>query len=47
MIQYYKVANLTVEMSSFGRTVRQAEPYRCAPAEPDIVHRNAFVCSPL
>lgn len=37
MIQYYKVANLTVEMSSFGRTVRQAEPYRCAPAEPDIV----------
>lgn len=34
---YYKVANLVVRMSSFGRTVRQAEPYRCKPAEPDIV----------
>ena len=34
---YYKVANLVIRMSSFGRTVKQAEPYRCEPAEPDIV----------
>ena len=36
MTQYYKIANLTVAMDSFGRTVEQAEPYLCAPAEPDI-----------
>lgn len=34
---YYKVANLVIRMSSFGRTVKQAEPYRCEAAEPDIV----------
>lgn len=34
---YYKIANLTIQMSSFGRTLTQAEPYRCEPAEPDIV----------
>lgn len=27
MIQYYKIANLTVAMDSFGRTVEQAQPY--------------------
>lgn len=37
MEQYYKVANLVIRMSSFGRTVKQAEPYRCEAAEPDIV----------
>lgn len=37
MEQYYKIAGLTVQMDSFGRTVQQAEPYRCAPAEPDMV----------
>lgn len=34
---YYKIANLTIQMSSFGRTLTQAEPYRCEPAEPDII----------
>lgn len=33
----YKIANLTIRMSTFGRTLTQAEPYRCEPAEPDIV----------
>lgn len=37
MVQYYKIAGLTVQMESFGRTVEQAMPYRCEPAEPDIV----------
>ena len=27
MTRYYKIANLTVAMDSFGRTVEQAEPY--------------------
>ena len=30
-MNYYKIAGLTVAMESFGRTVAQAEPYRCAP----------------
>ena len=33
MEQYYKIAGLTVKMDSFGRTVEQAAPYRCAPCE--------------
>ena len=37
MVNYYKIANLTIRMSTFGRTLTQAEPYRCEPAEPDIV----------
>ena len=37
MVQYYKIAGLTIEMDSFGRTVEQAKPYLCDPAEPDIV----------
>ncbi len=40
MDQYYKIANLTIQMSSFGRTVAQAEPYRCEPAQPDIIIRS-------
>lgn len=38
MKMYYKIAGLQVEMESFGRTVSQAEPYRCEPADKvDIV----------
>lgn len=37
MTEFYKIANLTIRMSSFGRTVTQAEPYRCEPAQPDII----------
>jgi len=36
MLQYYKIAGLTVAMDSFGRTVTQAEPYLCDPATPDL-----------
>lgn len=36
MEKYYKIANLTVAMDSFGRTMEQAEPYLTAPAEADI-----------
>ena len=39
-MSYYKIAGLTVKMSSFGRTVKQAEPYRCEPSEPDIIIRS-------
>lgn len=38
MMNYYKIAGLTVAMEVGGRTEKQAEPYRCAPCEnPDIV----------
>lgn len=38
MLQYYKVAGLTLQMDSFGYTVTQAEPYSCtSSAYPDIV----------
>lgn len=37
MTYHYKIANLIIQMSTFGRTLTQAEPYRCEPAEPDIV----------
>ena len=33
MVKYYKIAGLTVEMDSFGRTAEQAEPYRCEPCD--------------
>ena len=37
MTQYYKIANLTVAMDSFGRTVEQAAPYLTEySGEPDI-----------
>ena len=37
MLQYYRIADLTVAMDSFGRTVRQAEPYRIdGTPKPDI-----------
>lgn len=38
MMCTYRIAGLQVEMDSFGRTVTQAEPYRCEPFEKaDIV----------
>lgn len=40
MTQHYKIANLTIQMSSFGRTVDQAAPYACEPGEPDIIIRS-------
>lgn len=40
MVQYYKIAGLTVEMDSFGRTVEQAKPYLCPAAQPDVVIRS-------
>ena len=40
MATYYKIAGLTVEMDSFGRTVEQAKPYLCEKAEPDMVIRS-------
>lgn len=40
MEQFYNIAGLTVQMDSFGRTVMQAQPYLCEPAEPDIVIRS-------
>lgn len=40
MPTYYTIADLTVAMSSFGRTVRQAAPYETEPAAPDIVIRS-------
>lgn len=36
MTQYYKIAGLTVAMDTFGRTLEQAKPYQCDPAEPDM-----------
>ena len=39
-MSFYKIAGLTVEMDSFGRTTEQAKPYLCQPAEPDIVIRS-------
>ena len=40
---FYKVAGLTVQMDSFGRTVEQARPYQIEPVEnPDIVIRSRW-----
>lgn len=33
MGQLYEIAGLTVQMDTFGRTLRQAAPYLCAPRE--------------
>ena len=41
MTQFYSIAGLTVQMDSFGRTVTQAQPYICAPAQPDIIISSA------
>ena len=37
MEEFYNIAGLTVRMDSFGRTVKQAQPYLCSAAKPDIV----------
>ena len=37
MTQYYKIANLSVAMDSFGRTVEQAIPYLSDAADADII----------
>ena len=37
----YKIADLFVQMESFGRTVLQAAPYRCEDAAPDITISSA------
>ena len=43
MEKFYRIAGLTVKMDSYGRTVEQAEAYRCAPcANPDIVIQSAW-----
>lgn len=36
MNQYYKIANLIVKMSTFGRILYQAYPYRCEKSKTDI-----------
>ena len=42
MKKYYKIAGLTVEMDSFGKTVTQAEPYAIAPIDcPDVYIESA------
>lgn len=43
---YCKIAGLTVLLDSFGRTVEQAQPYLCDPAEPEIVIRSKPVTNP-
>ena len=40
MTQYYRIADLVVAMDYFGRTVKQAEPYKTEPAEADMVIRS-------
>ena len=43
MTQYYKIANLTVAMDSFGRTVDQAKPYLLeATGNADICIRSSW-----
>ena len=37
MEQFYSIAGLVVKMDTFGRTLKQAEPYVCSAAEPDMV----------
>ena len=39
-MSFYKIAGLTVEMDSFGRTLEQAKPYLCEAVKPDIVIRS-------
>ena len=42
MTRFYKIANLIVEMDSFGRTVKQAGPYWCEEMEPNIIIRSSW-----
>ena len=41
MKKYYKIAGLTVEMDSYGRTVEQALPYETEASEAQVVIENA------
>lgn len=36
MVQYYRIAGLVVQMDTFGRTLKQAEPYLCEKLQPQI-----------
>lgn len=40
MTEFYSVAGLTVAMDTFGRTLRQAIPYRCHEKKADIIIRS-------
>ena len=43
MENFYKITGLTVKMDSYGRTVEQAEPYRCEAVEdPDIIIQSLW-----
>lgn len=43
MDQYYKIADLTVLMNTFGKTAAQAEPYRCRCVEqPDLTVQSKW-----
>ena len=35
---FYEIAGLTVKMDTFGRTLRQAEPYLCGPRDSADIH---------
>jgi len=41
MEHFYKIAGLTVKMDTFGRTLEQAEPYRCADMDCFDIHVTA------
>ena len=41
-MSYYSIAGLTVQMDSFGRTAKQAEPYLSMPQNPDVVIHSEF-----
>jgi len=36
MKQFYRIAGLTVQMDTFGRTLEQARPYLCEESAPDV-----------
>ena len=40
MEAYYKIADLTIWMDTFGRTLSQAEPYRCEKSEIDFAIKS-------
>lgn len=43
MDQYYKIADLTVLMNTFGKTAAQAEPYRCqCVGQPDLTVQSRW-----
>lgn len=40
MVQFYHIAGLVVQMDTFGRALRQARPYLCDEAQPQIVIKS-------